>query len=154
MNNCDFCTENLPVSFGDRIHAIINDFAVAQTRHPLHEFHLLIFDTVNHTKRLHDYSDNRIVDLKNLISTLDKGFRQELSNYLGYNLTSNNGESEIGQHIEHSHVHMFMRFKGEKKSPFDEYSPDEISEYLNTDGSVLVTKRVLKNIQGTQLRII
>ena len=151
MNTCEFCKDNLPISFGDRIYAIINDFAIAQPRDSLHEFHLLIFDTVNHENRLHDYSSNRIVDLKNLISSLDNGYSQGLTGYLGYNLTSNNGDLIIGQHVEHSHIHMFMRFNGERKGPFDKNPSNIKPEYPDRASAAIVTDSIMQNIQNTQL---
>lgn len=118
MKHCDFCDNNYRDSFKSRILVSVGGFVLATPRKPYHEFHILIFDSSSHKRRLDLYRDDRIVQLKNLINKLDNLFAKQIKGYQGYNLTSNNGDKAIGQHYEHAHVHLFMRYKGESESPF------------------------------------
>lgn len=145
VNHCDFCSKNLAISFGNRLYGIINGFAIVQTQHPWHEFHLLIFDTTEHVEHLHEYSNIRTINLKNLINLLDIEFNTELSGYQGYNLASNNGEYSIGQHVRHAHLHLFMRFKNEKHSPFDKQDTNN-TEPRDMDRYASITNSVVKKI--------
>ena len=115
---CEFCKDTLQESIKDRTVAAIDNFLIVTPNHPAHEFHLLIFDQSVHVAKIHQFEDSRCISLKNLIYKLDAVFKKYLEGYQGYNMTSNNGSAEIGQHIQHAHIHLFMRFEDESQSPF------------------------------------
>lgn len=140
MNKCDFCAENISLGFKDRKYINIDDFIIAMPRHPYHESHLLIFDSRSHEHFLHDFTDERFIDLKRIITILHNEYTDKLSGYKGYNLSSNNGDKSIGQHLDHAHIHLFMRFDNESISPFERMNQ---SKGLNIND---IDKEILKTI--------
>jgi len=54
-----------------------------------------------------------------LIRRADHRLNKKLkTDYLGYNMFSNNGGPAVSQHIPHFHQHIFFRFKSESAAPF------------------------------------
>ncbi len=64
-------------------------------------------------------NDEELSELKSIIKLLTESIEHDGVSLNGYNLFSNNGTYEIGQHISRFHQHIFLRIKNEIESPYD-----------------------------------
>jgi histidine triad (HIT) family protein len=88
----------------------------------------------NHYKNLEELPNDEITNLFTTVKKIATKLRKKLS-IDGYNIVQNNFEA-AGQVIEHSHVHIIPRNKGDNKIkldlPKEQASDSELDEILET----------------------
>ena len=110
---CDFCDREILSS--QIIHA--GKWAsIIYPRNPIIKNHFILI-TNRHIKHIGDANDSEIIEIRDLFSLLKASIVDNLKEG-GFNLISNYGSS-AGQHIDHFHIHIFLRSFQEKYSPLD-----------------------------------
>lgn len=110
---CDFCNKEVIKK------QCVCSFGSINVLLPLHQVvngHLLLIPQ-RHVHMLHELDDDEILDIKETIKKIFSIYSKS-EGCIGYNTLNNNGTKEIGQHIPHVHIHLFLRFPHEKVSPF------------------------------------
>lgn len=59
-----------------------------------------------------EMNEEEMLEVKSLMQQIHIKFKEE-KHSVGYNLLSNNGGEGVGQHVLHTHLHMFVRFKND-----------------------------------------
>ena len=109
---CDFCPSVTYEKQG------IIENSVARVLYPLRPvvFGNFMVITKRHVALFTELTDEEVVGIRDLISTLFEGLRKN-GRGDGFNLLNNNNKAG-DQHIPHVHIHVFIRREGEV-SPFD-----------------------------------
>lgn len=90
---------------------------VIYPRNPAVQHHLLITPK-RHVKQVNELTEAESEQLFQLIKKLNTAAQARLGGaYLGFNLLSNNGSSEINQQVPHAHMHIFLRTSRDKVDP-------------------------------------
>ena len=84
-----------------------------------------------HVEQFHELDKEQLDQLNKIIAYISRVFQKD-EKYGGYNLLNNNG-TLAGQHINHCHIHLFVRFNNEKISPFDVLAGKYPKKLINTD---------------------
>lgn len=110
---CDFCDPKIIKE--QQIY--FNDVAgVLYPRDPVIFGNVMIIPK-RHVESFYDLSDEEIIEMRNLVKKLYKGFEKHY-NASGFNLITNNGK-KADQHVPHVHWHSFIRSDDEPYSPYD-----------------------------------
>ena len=107
--SCPFCKPNKIKSLLES-----NHFLIVGDLHPISIGHLLII-TKRHVKSFFETTKEEKIALLNGIEQAKALIDKELSPD-GYNIGINDGEA-AGQTIEHLHIHLIPRYKGDSPDP-------------------------------------
>lgn len=121
---CDFCSNEVFTKQG------IYENDVIRVLYPLSPVvfgHLMIMPK-RHMTFFTDLTDEELSEIKKFFSIAFSAFNVN-RRADGFNIVNNNGES-AGQHIPHTHIHVFMRKYGDV-SPFDILSKRKPREKLS-----------------------
>lgn len=86
--------------------------------HPVSPYHFLIIPNRDDANHFTDILDDELIDLRLLVGFLTNTIENSGALLTGYNLFSNNGTYEIGQHLSRFHQHIFVRIQDEIESPY------------------------------------
>lgn len=124
--NCDFCSNETYIRQG----VVENDVArVLYPQRPVIFGNFMVI-TKRHVPLFTELTDEEVIGIRDLISTLFEGFRKN-GRGEGFNLLNNNNKAG-DQHIPHVHVHLFIRNGGEV-SPFDILSKKAEKEKISEE---------------------
>ena len=111
-DDCIFC--NYQETFKDRIIMDNSNWVAAYDKYPVSDGHVLIFPKrhcENYFKMKLTESMTLFPFIKRIKHALDLLFEPD-----GYNLGINNGDA-AGQTINHCHIHLIPRYKGDVQNP-------------------------------------
>ncbi len=94
-------------------------WSVLLPKRPINSYHFMILANRNEALEFTTLNDEELSELKSIIKLLTESIEHDGVSLNGYNLFSNNGTYEIGQHISRFHQHIFLRIKNEIESPYD-----------------------------------
>lgn len=120
-NACDFCLDEVFMKQGVHENESIR---VIYPLNPVIFGHLMIMPK-RHLMFFTDLNDKELVGVKKAISKMYEIFKSN-NKIDGFNIMNNNGTS-AGQHVSHTHIHLFMRKEGDL-SPFDILSKKIVRE--------------------------
>lgn len=134
MINCSLCRDGITDSqlvYENKL------MYVVYPRKPQVYGHLMIVPK-RHTQLYSDMTNKEAISLKETIHYILHKFT--LSNQaIGFNILSNNGPEDVGQHVPHVHVHVFIRFQNDinpfkvlsKQLPRKQLTSTEWEEQVN-----------------------
>jgi diadenosine tetraphosphate (Ap4A) HIT family hydrolase len=93
-------------------------WSVLLPRKPISPYHFMILANRHEALRFTDLQDEELFEMKSIIKVLIESIEGESILLNGYNLFSNNGTYEIGQHLSRFHQHIFLRTENETESPY------------------------------------
>ncbi len=121
---CDSAQSYRYIAEGELMRAIYS-------KAPACAYHVLIVPK-QHIQHVDGLSTPQFSEALNLIKRLNSAAKKQLGDdYLGYNILSNNGEPEVNQHVQHAHIHLFLRTKFDSVDPITnraDGTPGELSE--------------------------
>lgn len=94
-------------------------WSVLLPKRPMNAYHLMILANRHEAIQFISLDDKELSEMKSVVMLLVKSFESEGTLLSGYNLFSNNGTYEIGQHLNRFHQHIFVRTHNETESPYD-----------------------------------
>jgi ATP adenylyltransferase len=109
---------------------------VMYPKSPAIPYHLLIIP-IRHVQLFDELSEQEIIEAHKYIKRFVDLGNRNVKDFVGYNILSNNGSTQVSQHVKHCHIHLFLRAKDDidpvKSSHTKEPEPlsDEQVEYLN-----------------------
>ncbi len=95
------------------------NWSVLLPKKPISAYHFMILANRHEAIQFISIDDKELSELKLVVKLLIDSFEREEGLLNGYNLFSNNGTYEIGQHLNRFHQHIFVRTKNETESPYD-----------------------------------
>lgn len=91
---------------------------VVLPRGPFSPFHLMVVIKDQSIITFDELHNEQLILLGDCIRHITSRFRDTYSDFLGYNLSSNNGSEKVGQHMKQFHQHIFLRLESEPDSPY------------------------------------
>ena len=85
---------------------------------PVSPYHLLLLVNRDNVTQFIELSDDELINMKTVVSSIVEKIEINDIKLIGYNLFSNNGAYEIGQHLNRFHQHIFVRTENETESPY------------------------------------
>jgi diadenosine tetraphosphate (Ap4A) HIT family hydrolase len=95
------------------------NWSVLLPKKPINTYHLMILANRHEAIQFTSLDDKELLELKLMVKLLIESFESAGVLLNGYNLFSNNGTYEIGQHLGRFHQHIFVRTQNEAESPYD-----------------------------------
>ncbi len=100
---------------------------------PIVSNHLLFVIKDTNKQLFTDLTEGELVDLAACIALVIEKVKAKYGNdFDGFNLFSNNGSVRIGQHVQHFHQHIFLRFVSEEESPYSVMAKQQNWHTLDT----------------------
>ena len=93
-------------------------WSVLLPKKPISAYHLIILANRHEAIEFISLDDSELLEMKSIVKLLVESFESEGVLLNGYNLFSNNGTYEIGQHLNRFHQHIFLRPQNEAESPY------------------------------------
>ena len=122
-NICIFCDSVIDAQEILRTNLI----KVIYPQRPVVEMAVMIMP-IRHCENVHELSQDESIELFEMIGKLQVVFKN-IYGCEGYNLFVNNGLA-AGQHVPHTHFHLFGRATNEKLSPFAVLNSKELYQSL------------------------
>ncbi len=107
--DCPFCSPEPGRVLRSSEHAL-----ALRDAFPLSDGHTLVVP-VQHVESLFDLSDQELADVWSLVADVREGLAGELEPD-GFTIGLNDGEA-AGQTVDHAHVHMIPRYRGDVPDP-------------------------------------
>lgn len=100
---------------------IQNDlFVLVLPREMIYQHHLLLIPLRQSAHTFLDLTETELAAMHKLLDiTIEKFANDSSFEYSGYNLFCNNGSMHAGQHVNHFHMHVFVRSNVEGVSPYE-----------------------------------
>lgn len=111
-SNCPFCDPA-------QAYRYVFDGTEVRVLYPLNPacaYHVLITPK-RHVQHFDELTSSEVLESHDLLKRLATLCETNISDYIGYNLLSNNGDTRVNQQVPHCHIHAFMRTSRDASDP-------------------------------------
>ncbi len=124
--DCPFCDET------QRYRTIVESahMRAIYPKAPACQYHVLLMPK-RHCAHFDELKNEEVAELHDLLQKLVAVAKENIPDFIGYNLLSNNGGPAVRQRVMHCHMHVFLRSKSDIDDPVmgkHSGTPPELSE--------------------------
>lgn len=123
---CPFCDKTQSYRYIAETESMLAIYPKA----PACSYHVLITPK-RHIAYLDSLSNDEVIEMYGLMRHLVDVTKQNVPDFIGYNVLSNNGGSKVRQQVMHCHVHLFLRTASDTRDPLaprHNASPPDLTE--------------------------